>query len=87
MRTDSRARFEYQLSAAARHIRFAAHILREAQQQEAADEYSMIEAWLQSEMKASLASRRPARITPPLRGASSSSPLLSRQGTIPGLTP
>jgi hypothetical protein len=75
MNSAARARFEYQLSAAARHIRFAAHILREAQQQEAADEYSMLEAWLAHEMKSSLASRRPARITPPCGGAGASTQL------------
>src|SRR5215469_7308957 len=54
-----RARYEFALSAAARNIRLAATILEDAGQPRAADELALLEAYLRSEVNASIKGRRP----------------------------
>jgi hypothetical protein len=81
MNSAERAAYEMHLSGAARHVRFCADILRRAWEEEAADQFRALEAWLAHEMKSSLGNRRPARITPPTLGGIASTPDASALGS------
>ena len=74
MQSKERAYYEQALVKACRALRLLVAICYQAQEPEAADSYSALEAWFANELQQSMRMHRPARPRPPLKAFGASSP-------------
>ena len=84
MRSAQRSRYEFALAAAVRQLRIAEIILCDTQQHRAAGELSLIKAYLESEVKSSLAGHRPFTTSFSLTSVDASSRTASGRNTASG---